>query len=874
MAATTIAPNSQPLATTSDSKRNQLPPNTYSTSNSAYGGGQDSARFHREMSLGMSQGSQSGGMMMQPGGAFRQYESPNTMNRRDIAPQIYSAVYSGVDVYEMEVNCIAVMRRRKDSWLNATQILKVAGIEKGKRTKVLEKEILIGDHEKVQGGYGKYQGTWIRFERGVEFCKQYGVEELLRPLLSYDMGQDGGIAGQGGIDTPTKEQAMAAQRKRLYNSGAENRNNGQSGTFFKNISNQASLAVAAISKARFDSPVPRNRNGSARPPTFSRQSSQQQPNSQETAFPGNSQQSMQSFVSNEGLTNGDSAYATQSQFQFSHTGREDGDFQEPPRKRRRESPEPPNDSQQSMNGGHYNMSMREPSPTEPSDSFFYRQEPKLSQGEEAPMPLPPLPENHHHGKKSLTLLSLFHNENSYLGTNEHNDQEAFRTMSGVELDIPIDKSANTAVHWAATLARLPVLQKLIQSGASIYRVNLRGETALMRACCVANNLDQGSFPDLLELLGNTIGFQDNRGRTVLHHIAVTSAVKGRSPASKYYLESLLEFVVRKGRSFNGQSQNTEPSNPHAMDIGRFMSEMVNAQDNSGDTALNIAARVGNKSIISQLMEVGADPEIQNNSKLRPSDFIGGLTNPGDRLGVASPDKRGNKATRETSGEIIDSINATLQSTLQDFGKEVEAKQAQIDSIHAKLREASASLGEERRAMEAKQERNRQREERDLKIANLTRAAEEESAKLLQLQQQFNQPISDLDLEMHLGDADKSLAIPPIPADINITPTRNSNVEYDHAQRQLLLQQLPSMHILQARINAYKAINDSLERSVQELKSKDTGRIAKYKKIISLCTGVDISKVDGVIEGLARAVESESDVDLNRVREFLTRVEGV
>ncbi|KAF7860338.1 hypothetical protein EAF04_008465 [Stromatinia cepivora] len=874
MAATTIVPNPQPLATTSESKRNQLPPNTYSTSNSAYGGDQDSARFHREMSLSMSQGSQSGGMMMQPGGPFRQYESPNTMNRRDMAPQIYSAVYSGVDVYEMEVNRIAVMRRRKDSWLNATQILKVAGIEKGKRTKVLEKEILIGDHEKVQGGYGKYQGTWIRFERGVEFCKQYGVEELLRPLLSYDMGQDGGIAGQGGIDTPTKEQAMAAQRKRLYNSGAENRNNGQSGTFFKNISNQASLAVAAISKARFDSPVPRNRNGSARPPTFSRQSSQQQPNSQETTFPGNSQQSMQSFVSNEGLTNGDSAYATQSQFQLSHTGREDGDFQEPPRKRRRESLEPPNDSQQSMNGGYYNMSMREPSPTEPNDSFFYRREPKLSQDEEAPMPLPPLPENQHHGKKGLTLLSLFHNENSYLGTNEHNDQEAFRTMSGVELDIPIDKSANTAVHWAATLARLPVLQKLIQSGASIYRVNLRGETALMRACCVANNLDQGSFPDLLELLGNTIGFQDNRGRTVLHHIAVTSAVKGRSPASKYYLESLLEFVVRKGRSFNGQSQNNELSNPHAMDIGRFMSEMVNAQDNSGDTALNIAARVGNKSIISQLMEVGADPEIQNNSKLRPSDFIGGLTNPGDRLGLANPDKRGNKATRETSGEIIDSINATLQSTLEDFGKEVEAKQAQIDSIHAKLREASASLGEERRAMEAKQERNRQREERDLKIANLTRAAEEESIKLLQLQQQFNQPTSDLDLEMHLGDADKSLAIPPIPADINTTPARNSNVEYDHAQRQLLLQQLPSMHILQARINAYKANNDSLERSVQELKSKDTGRIAKYKKIISLCTGVDISKVDGVIEGLARAVESESDVDLNRVREFLTRVEGV
>lgn len=177
-------------------------------------------------------------------------------------------------------------------------------------------------------------------------------------------------------------------------------------------------------------------------------------------------------------------------------------------------------------------------------------------------------------------------------------------------------------------------------------------------------------------------------------------------------------------------------------------------------------------------------------------------------------------------------------------------------------------------MEARQERNRQREERDLKIANLTRAAEEEGTKLLQLQQQFHQRTSDLDLEMHLGDADKSLAVPPVPTDLNITPTRNSNHQLDHTQKQAFLNQLPSVHVLQARIMAYKANNDALKKSVQELKSKDTGRIAKYKRIISLCTGVDIQKVDEVIEGLARAVESENEVDLKRVREFLTRVEGV
>lgn len=73
---------------------------------------------------------------------------------------IYTAIYSGVPVYEFMCRGIAVMRRRHDSYLNATQILKVAGIEKGRRTKILEREVLTGEHEKVQGGYGKYQGTW------------------------------------------------------------------------------------------------------------------------------------------------------------------------------------------------------------------------------------------------------------------------------------------------------------------------------------------------------------------------------------------------------------------------------------------------------------------------------------------------------------------------------------------------------------------------------------------------------------------------------------------------------------------------------------------------------------------------------------------
>lgn len=533
------------------------------------------------------------------------------------------------------------MRRRNDSCLNATQILKVAGVDKGKRTKILEKEIQTGEHEKVQGGYGKYQGTWIQFERGVEVCRQYGVEEILRPLLTYDMGQDGGIAGRGDFNTPTKEQAMAAQRKRMYNNQnnvADSRTNGLSGTFFKNISSSASNAVAAISKARLDSPGPRGRHGSARPASFSRQSSMQNADD----FPGNSQQS---FASDYGHV--DSAYSTQNTNIF-----QGGD--EPARKRQRVIT--PADS-----FGYASQSMElyantfPGSPTEPNESFIYDAAGINVHAADDGVPLPPLsyevsPQAE---QKRNMLMALFLDASA----KDFSKNEALQTLTPLDLDAPIDSSSHTALHWAATLARLPLLRALIAAGADPCRVNGGGETALMRACCVTNNSDQVSFPDLLDVLGSTIEIRDGKGRTLLHHIAVTSAVKGRSHSSRYYLESLLEWVVRQGSA--PSSQATANGNSHAVpriNLGRFMSEIVNAQDKAGDTALNIAARIGNRSIISQLLEVGADPGISNKAGLRPRDFgVGGIAGE-DGLNGHLVDANGvianSQKSRESSDEII------------------------------------------------------------------------------------------------------------------------------------------------------------------------------------------------------------------------------
>ncbi|KAJ4305851.1 Transcription factor mbp1 (MBF subunit p120) [Kalmusia sp. IMI 367209] len=102
--------------------------------------------------------------------------------------KIYSATYSNVPVYEFNVAGNHVMRRRADDWINATHILKVADYDKPARTRILEREVQKGVHEKVQGGYGKYQGTWIPLHDGRMLAERNGVLEKMLPIFDYVPG--------------------------------------------------------------------------------------------------------------------------------------------------------------------------------------------------------------------------------------------------------------------------------------------------------------------------------------------------------------------------------------------------------------------------------------------------------------------------------------------------------------------------------------------------------------------------------------------------------------------------------------------------------------------------------------------------------------
>lgn len=169
-----------------------------------------------------------------------------------------------------------------------------------------------------------------------------------------------------------------------------------------------------------------------------------------------------------------------------------------------------------------------------------------------------------------------------------------------DIDMILDDQGHTALHLAASLARSQIVDALVANGADVQRGNHNGETPLIRACLATTNADRQSFQTLVAALHRSIRTLDASRKTVLHHIISLAGVKGRAVVSRYYLDQIFYWIA--------QHQG-----------GDFRS-LVDLQDENGDTALNIAARVGNRSLVRTLLDVGANKILPNKLGLRPGDF--------------------------------------------------------------------------------------------------------------------------------------------------------------------------------------------------------------------------------------------------------------
>ncbi len=187
-----------------------------------------------------------------------------------------------------------------------------------------------------------------------------------------------------------------------------------------------------------------------------------------------------------------------------------------------------------------------------------------------------------------------------------------------DVDLILDDHGHTALHWASALANITLLSLLIQKGAQISKLNYNGESALIRSVMVNHNNEKKTFPDLLNTLKDTILISDKKNRTVLHHICLAASVKNRSATCSYYMKCILDFFSKLSYDEEVSAQLVYSDNGNS--FSKKINASIDLKDFCGDTAVNIAARLGNRDLFDQLVEAGADVNIVNYAGLKPADF--------------------------------------------------------------------------------------------------------------------------------------------------------------------------------------------------------------------------------------------------------------
>jgi DNA repair exonuclease SbcCD ATPase subunit len=238
--------------------------------------------------------------------------------------------------------------------------------------------------------------------------------------------------------------------------------------------------------------------------------------------------------------------------------------------------------------------------------------------------------------------------------------------------------------------------------------------------------------------------------------------------------------------------------------------------------------------------------------------------------------------RERSLICFLALSSTLADAEEQFATEIRLKQESINSVHSSLREASSALGEEKRRLGELQAKVSENADLDQKIANLRRSAAELRAKLAQNKKtdSTSKPLNNI----RVGEADAGLEITPQLARIETNLDKMVNgdggnpIPYLEPEQLALIAALPSPPILRARIQAYKADIDSLILNAKKLKSRSSELENCYRKIISLCTGVEEEKVEELLGNLLQAVMSEGKEDGEgdrevRIRGFLEIIRG-
>lgn len=499
------------------------------------------------------------------------------------------------------------MRRCKDDWVNATQILKCCNFPKAKRTKILEKGVQQGLHEKIQGGYGRFQGTWIPLPDAQRLAASYGVTPELAPVLYLNVNDPsiiipkkskpptGAVAKDG---TPIKRKYTKKNRPEgtpskkprsdALGSGLPPQDMFNTLDSFGQLSrSQSGLAGSqSMSSQLLLAFIPPQQH--QMPPTFAQAefmamgSQGQNYNGHATGVQSDFQNyqlqyqrlqqqqlQQQKFYPNGGFPSmpdvQTAAHFHQPKAPLSQSTNETTWSQDD---RAKES----DTSVSSADDSTANNTMAKGDLSQNPDTT---QSPKL--GEE--------------NSYAAQLLRFFSDDNAPIPYFVHNPPFDFN------INEAIDDEGHTPLHWASSIGNYIMIHLLISKGASPLVVNNFGLNPLSKLILFNNCFELKNFPKVLDDLELCLINTDINGRTPLHYLCQFSKVKSKYESLRYYLG----IILGKLSSLSDQNAGNKSVN--------LLKNVLDHQDVNGDTCLHLAARAGSSKLVKFLLSYGARDDL-------------------------------------------------------------------------------------------------------------------------------------------------------------------------------------------------------------------------------------------------------------------------
>lgn len=473
------------------------------------------------------------------------------------------------------------MRRRKDDWVNATQILKCCNIPKAKRTKILEKGVQQGLHEKIQGGYGRFQGTWIPLPDAQRLAHTYGVTPEMAPVLFFDPSNPGFTLHKKTKEinkdgTPVKRkyvkkkkpEGITPKKVKLEDDRRYVTSQHQPAYEF-NPSESYNAASSKISSIpQFNSVnIPLQYQQSFSQPDYSManpavtQFNGQAVNDYHFQVPihqqqGQGQGQRQSNAYNYGFQQSQSQTIAHPQImgQFYHSKAT---------------------GSQSTNDTNWSQDEHKESDTSLSSSDELK---KVNNPKES---------------YSSQLLRFFSDDNAPIPYFIHNIPYDFN------INEAIDDEGHTPLHWAASIGNYQMIHLLTTKGANPLVVNNYGLNPLSKLISFNNCYELKNFPKVLDDLEICLINTDINGRTPLHYLCQFSKVKSKFDSLMYYLE----IILNKLTSLTNQSSDNKSLN--------LMKNVLDHQDINGDSCLHLAVKAGCSKLVKILLDYNVRDDLVN-----------------------------------------------------------------------------------------------------------------------------------------------------------------------------------------------------------------------------------------------------------------------